>query len=161
MPFRTPHAAFRTREAFTLLEVILALAVLAVSLAALGEVLRRGEDNSHDARDLTQAQLIAASRFAELTSGALALSPVANVPVPEIVANVPWVYSIETADTQELGIIAVRVTVSQNPAQTAYPLSYSVVRWMPDPLLATTTSTSGSTSTGGSASSGSTSGGAQ
>jgi type II secretion system protein I len=158
MPFRTPHSALRTRPAFTLLEVILALAVLAVSLAALGEVLRRGEDNSHDARDLTQAQLIAASRFAELTSGAVALSPVVNEQVPEIVANVPWVYSIEIADTFELGLVAVRVTVSQDPSQTAYPISYSVVRWMPDPL-ATPTTTVGSTTTGGT-SGASTSGGA-
>src|SRR5687767_3204208 len=149
MPFRTPHSALRTRRAFTLLEVILAVAVLAVSLAALGEVLRRGEDNAQESRDLTAAQLVAASKFAELTSGAVMLSPIASAPVPEIISRIPWVYSVESTPTPELGLVAVRVTVSQDPAQIANPIRYSLVRWMPDPLAATTAS-SGTASSGGS-----------
>jgi hypothetical protein len=85
------------------------------------------------------------------------LSPVASAPVPEIVSDVPWIYSVEIADTPQLGLVAVRVTVSQDPLQATYPIRYSLVRWMPDPL-ATTTASSGSASTGGT--SGSTTGGA-
>lgn len=156
-----PHRGLR-RPAFTLLEVILALAVLAVSLAALGEVLRRGELNSRESSDLTQAQLIAASKFAELTSGALALNPVVDAPITEIVADPPWLYSIEMANTQEVNLLAVRVTVRQDLPENQRPVSYSVVRWMPNPL-ATSTTASGSTSTAnnstGSTSAGSTTGG--
>jgi hypothetical protein len=140
--------------------VILALAILAVSLAALGEVLGRAGDHSQDSRNLTQAQLIAASKLAELTSGAILLDNINNAPVEEVVADPPWVYSVEMTQTAELNLLAVRVTVRQDLPAEQNPAEYSVVRWMPDPTALTTTgsTTSGSGSTGGSTAGGATGG---
>ena len=45
---------------FSLLEVILSLAILAGSLAALGEVMRQGDRNASLSSDETQAQIVAA-----------------------------------------------------------------------------------------------------
>lgn len=146
------------RHAFTLLEVVLALAILAVSLAALGEVLRLAGDNSTHSRDVTQAQLIAATKLSELTSGAMQMVPVENAAVEGVIAEPPWVYSIEIGDPPEIGLVPVRVTVRQSLPENQDPATYSVVRWMPDPTML---STGASTSSTGSTSSGSTSGGAR
>src|SRR5262245_31381311 len=55
---------------FTLLEIILALAILAGSLAALGEVMRLADQNATMTRDESQAQILAASIMDELIAGA-------------------------------------------------------------------------------------------
>jgi type II secretion system protein I len=150
-----PRLQSRVRHGFTLLEIILALTILAMSLAALGEVLRLASDNSSEACDLTQAQLIAAGKLAELTSGAIVLDNVNNAPVEEVIADPQWLYSIEMTQTQELGLLAVRVTVRQDLPDEQNPAEYSVVRWMPDPAaLATGTGTASSGTTGGAASGG-------
>lgn len=140
------------RRAFTLLEVVLALAILAVSLAALGEVLRLSGENSTHARDVTQAQLIASTKLSELTSGASQLAAVENAAVEDIIANPPWLYTIELGEGPEIGLVAVRVVVRQEMPQSQNPATYSIVRWMPDPsLVSTTTSTSAASGTSGGA----------
>lgn len=149
------------RRAFTLLEVILALAILAMSLAALGEVLRLGGESSRHVRDVTKAHLIASTKLAELTSGATILAPVESAAVED---DPDWLYSIEVDNSVEIGLVAVRLTVRQNLPDNQDPAEYSIVRWMPDPSLVATgasgsTGASG-TSTGGTAFGG-TSGGAQ
>ena len=59
---RNPKSEIRNRRsAFTLLEIILSLAILAGSLAALGEVMRLADQNASMTGDETQAQILAAS----------------------------------------------------------------------------------------------------
>ena len=57
------------QSGFTLLEIILALAILAGSLAALGEVMRLADQNASLTEDETQAQILAASVMDELVAG--------------------------------------------------------------------------------------------
>lgn len=149
------------RQAFTLLEVVLALAILAVSLAALGEVLRLASDNSTHARDVTQAQLIAATKLSELTSGATQLAPVDNAAVEDVIADPPWRYSVEIGEAPEIGLVPVRVTVRQDMPQNQRPATYFIVRWMPDPTVLTSSASTSSTGGTSSGSTSSTSGGAR
>ncbi len=69
----TPHSALRTPHScpprFSLLEVVLALAILVGAIAVTGELVRLGTLSAASARDLTQAQLICESKLAEITSG--------------------------------------------------------------------------------------------
>ena len=140
----------RGRAAFTLLELVLAVAILAVSLAALGEVLRLAGENSTHTRDVTQAQLIASTKLSELTSGATQVAPIERAAVEDVISVPPWIYTIEVGDGPELGLLSVRVTVSQDLPESHNPATYSIVRWMPDPSLLATTggSTTGATSGG-------------
>jgi prepilin-type N-terminal cleavage/methylation domain-containing protein len=156
-PKNRQHERNTLQRAFTLLEVVLALAILAVSLAALGEVLRLAGENSMHARDVTQAQLIASTKLSELTSGATQLAPVENAAVEDVIAEPPWIYSIELGEAPEIGLVAVRVTVRQDLPESQNPAVYSVVRWMPDPTMV---SSSSGVATGGT-STGSTTGGAR
>ena len=59
---------------FSLLEIVLALAILAGTLAALGEVMRSASQSAALASDETQAQLLAESVMAELLAGARPLT---------------------------------------------------------------------------------------
>ncbi len=131
-----------------MLEVILALAILAGALAALGEVLRLSGVNANAAADLSRAQLLAASKMSEIKSGVIELS-VANRSPFELETTPRWVYSIDWEPTIEEDIIAVRVTVEQDLPAEKQPIQYSLVRWMIDPdvqLAAASESTSAATS---------------
>ena len=75
----------RHRRAFSLLEVILALAILIGALAVIGELVRSGLRNAQVARDLSQAQLLCETRLAEIHAGAASSegggkSPIADHP---------------------------------------------------------------------------------
>ena len=148
------------RRGFSLLEMVLALAVLAGAVLVLLEVNRVALRNAARARDLARAQLLCESKLAEIVSGITSPSPVDKASfdpnVESSVASDPsWSYSIDTPPTDEQGLIAVRVTVAKELSAGQQPLKFSLVRWMPDP-----NSSSGANSTsGGTASSANTGGG--
>lgn len=143
---------------FTLLEVILALAILAGSLAALGEVIRLADQNAGRIEGETQAQIIAASLMDELASGARALTAV-NQTSFDTTSDPPWLYSIALEQTDYEELVAVRVLVEQQLDARLQPARFELVRWLPNPdfVLAaseqesssTTSSSSTSNSTGG------------
>jgi len=165
------------RDGFTLLEVILALAIFAGSLAVIGELVRLGGRNARDARDLTQAQLLCESTMAEVAAGLIPAQAVAGTPCE---ASPDWAYSIEIGSTEAAGVLSVRVTVAPTEKSTRPGVQFSLVRWLVDPeqvaaaeeeaqekaetaAAAKASSSSGSSSTsgsGGGASSGSGSAGA-
>lgn len=117
---------------FSLLEIILALAILAGSLAALGEVMRLAGQNAVLAEGEMQAQILTSSLMDELASGAKQLSPVSQASLISD-ANPPWVYSIDVQNTQYDQLVAVRVLVEQQLDQRLQPAKFELVRWMPNP----------------------------
>ncbi len=139
------------KAGFSLLEVILALAILAGSIAVLGESSRLALKNAQVARDLAHAQLLCESKLAEITTGITAAETVSNTAFDATTtasldpSEPAWMYSIETQPTDEEGLIAVRVTVTRNLPAEKHPVTFSLVRWMPDPNA--TTSTGSGTST--------------
>ena len=118
------------RRAFTLLEIILALAILAAGIAILGEAVRAGYRNAADAQQITLAELHASSKMAEITSGIQSPAPVQGAPLE---VDPAWLYSIELAPLELEGVAAVRVTVYANLPAAQQPASFSLVRWIPDP----------------------------
>jgi type II secretion system protein I len=153
---------------FTLLEIILALAILAGSLAALGEVMRSAGQNAAMTESETQAQILAASVMDELASGARQLSAVNQSPLDSS-SNPPWIYSIAMEDTGHQELVAVRVSIAQQLDARLQPARFELVRWMANPNYVppektdesdtSTTSPSSSSSSSGSSASGSGAGG--
>ena len=155
---RTPQCGL------TLLEVMLALAILGGALAVIGEITRIGARNAEMARDSATAQRLCENKMAEISAGLTMPQTVTNVPVEELGDQQEWSYSIEIEQLQETGLIGVWVTVQQNPELISRPASFTLTRWMIDPEMVTTqsqdasgttsssstgTSSSGSSSTGG------------
>ena len=137
------------RRALSLLEVMLALAILGGALAAIGELMRIGARNAEIARDLTKAQLICESTVAEVQLGFLPLQTVGPVPVSDLQYQLEWLYTVTVQPIDQEGLTAVLVRVEQNPEMFSRPVSFSLTRWMIDPSAAVLTEES-ATTTGGS-----------
>ena len=128
---RTTHRCRATRG-FTLLEVILALAILAGAVAVVGEAVRLGRRNAEAARLLTTAQLLAASTMAEVSTGVVAAESVQDEPFE---SAPDWQYSIDVqalADLEGLVEVTVTVTPTHGGSQS---IEFSLTRWMVDPAI--------------------------
>ena len=119
----------RGTNGFTLLEVILALAILAGSIALIGEVLRLGMRNSQIARNQATAQFLCESKLSEVLAQAVELQAVSGATFEN---DPDWTYSIEL-ETIEEGLLAVYVTVAPIDAPPDSRDEFTLVRWMRDP----------------------------
>ena len=120
------------RGAFTLLEIILALAILAGSLATMGEVVRLAVRNAESARRLTQAELLATSKLSEITAGITPAEPVEEISFQR---QPDWMFTISTSPTEVDGLIAVSVNVVERQATGRQPIEFTLVQWMLDPNI--------------------------
>jgi len=126
-----------TRTAFTLLEVILALAILAGSVVLTGELMRNGMLNAQAARDLTRGELVCESVMSQVVTGALSPSAVSDVQFDD---DPRWLYSIVVDSGQLQGLLIVTVTVHRDAAAGQLVTPCKMVRWMIDPEYAATMS---------------------
>lgn len=130
---------------FSLLEVILALAILAGAIAVLGEVTRMGMRNARVARNTTKAQLLCETKMAEITSGLTPATPVHGAAFDGLAVTGQtsgiaaaaadenqWIYSIDTMNLDEDGLMIVTVAVSQDPNLVKRPVQVKLVRWILD-----------------------------
>lgn len=127
---RLPHRA--RRAAFTLLEVILALAILVGSLAIIGELTDQGLVGARRAATLAEAQLICESKLAEVAAGLLPATAVGPVPLE---TDPAWNYTIMVVPQLDAGLISVQVTVAENLPSEQRPTDFTLVRWMIDPIV--------------------------
>ena len=147
----------RRRGGFSLLEVILALAILVAALAVLGELIRSGVRNAQMARDLSRAQVLCETKLSEVFAGVVPAEKTSNSAIAEAPG---WLYSIERDASGPSGLIKVHVTVEQDPAQQRYPVKFTLAQWIRDPTITATqwsppvsaASPTGSSSQGGTSS---------
>jgi general secretion pathway protein I len=139
----------KKKHAFSILEVILALAILTGAIAVLGELGRIGFRNAKASQDLTRAELLCESKMAEFTSGVTvpqAVQGVAFDPIDQD-SDTPWVYSVDMQQVDPDGLLALHVTVTQNLPGARRPLSFSLTRWIIDPTLTSTTASTQASNT--------------
>ncbi len=116
------------RPGLTLLEVILAIAILGGSLAVIFEMVRLGMISAMETRLRSEANILCDTKMAEVSAGVLELQ---NVNAMSIAENPDWLYYVEVQDSAQPGLFLVTVSVEQ--ANVADPISISIVRFMPDP----------------------------
>jgi prepilin-type N-terminal cleavage/methylation domain-containing protein len=143
---------------FTLLEIIISLAILAGSLAALGEVIRSATQSGTMAEYETRAQILAASIMDELVAGSRDLVAVDGA-VLDTTDDPPWVYSVEIGTTNYEELVAVRVRVEQQLEARLRPARFELARWLSNATSASTATEDEESGTSNSTSSSSTSGG--
>ncbi len=120
----------RRKCAFTLLEVVLSLAILAGAVAVLGEIMRLAGRSASDAQAETRAQLLACSLMDEMVTGVLEPTEQTQVPL-EVDDTSPWVYSVSFGATDIEGLMAVELVVEQDLERQFNPVRYRLVRWLP------------------------------
>ncbi len=118
------------RTGLSLLEVVLAIAILGVAISVIGELVRLGSRCAAEARDLTTAQLYCESKMAEIAAGADVAQPVTSTPIDTVGE---WMYYVEVAPTDQVGLILITVTVEQNRSPADRPVSFTLQRWIQDP----------------------------
>ncbi len=117
----------------TLLEVILAMAILAGALLLIGELTRIGGRHAQSALDLSRGQLHCRSVLAQIDAGILTATPVQRVPID---FDPAWLYSIEIQPQALQGLISVTVIVFRADQERTGPPAARIVRWMIDPQYA-------------------------
>jgi general secretion pathway protein I len=126
------------RKAFSMLEILLALAILGGALAVLSQIVGTGIDSASSARDLALARLICQAKLAEtlLSSATPVTVPSTPTTSPDSTSNTPFVYAIDVVPASLDGILAIRVSVEAQDLDGGPPLAtYSLTRWMVDPAL--------------------------
>ena len=144
--FRPPAIRRMERGGLSLLEVLLALAILGGALAAIGELMRVGTRSAEAARDNTTAQMLSETIMSEIVAGMIPAQSVTDAPVDDPTYQLEWSYSIVIEQVDQDGLISVWVVVNQNPDMFVRPVSYTLIRWMIDPESTSLESTG---STGG------------
>ena len=115
------------RDGLSLLEVILAIAILGTSMAIIGQVFFAGYRSAVKARDLSDATILCDSVMAELAAGSIDFESTSGATIP----NIPgWEYSVETVQSDVSGLLLTTVAVNR---QNSNVISMSIVRMLPDP----------------------------
>lgn len=128
------------RGGFSLLEMLLSLAILGGSLAVLSQVADTGVDAAREARDLAIAQIICQSKLSEvLLNSTLGTTPqsIVDAPVDPIDSQslTTFSYSVDVQPAGLEGMLVIRVLVSAKDGNENLIANYSLDRWMIDPAF--------------------------
>ena len=141
-PWPSPAVASRVLPSYSsgmsLLEVILALAILAVSSAYLAQAMQLATHNALRAERLTQAELVAESVMNQVIAGVIPAQSVAWTNYQNSIGNTDWFYQLQNVSTEVEGMVGLQVAVQKvDPViglvQTKFDLFAN--RWMIDPAL--------------------------
>lgn len=131
----------RSHQGFSLLEILLALAILGGSMAILSRIVDTGISAAREARDLANARMICQAKLSQvLLNSASGITPQSQPLTPvdsfDSQSTTPFEFSIEVQPGQLGGILLIRVVVQGQNPDGGEPLArYSLVRWMIDPAL--------------------------
>lgn len=125
------------RGGFSLLEMMLATAVLLGCVIVLGELAGIGNQHVDDIAGLSLAEVICQSTLNEMLSGAAAVESFERRAVPE---HPGWTVSAEVTSTDRQRVASLRVMAwYESPQQTVSEQAavrkhvFSLVRWIRDP----------------------------
>lgn len=124
------------QPAFTLMEVIIALAVLGMSMVAIGTLIQIGGQNALQARLLTTAQFLAETKLSEIKAGIIAPTATGPIPFPVTETMEPFQYTIRSQAIDSQGmLLSVEILVEYMPIDGSLPLQHRVTTWMIDPAM--------------------------
>ncbi|MGB7329552.1 MAG: prepilin-type N-terminal cleavage/methylation domain-containing protein [Rubripirellula sp.] len=129
------------RNGFSLLEILLALAILGGAMAMLSQIAETGTSAAREARDLSVARLMCQSKLSEtLLDVASGISPQTVLTTPlasfDSGSMTSFNYSLEVQPGQMDGLLILRITVvAESPNGGPALATYSLTRWVVDPTL--------------------------
>lgn len=127
------------RRGFSLLEIMLALAILGGAMAVLSQIAGTGTDAAREARSLATARVLCQTKLAEILIDPT-VSPQSVPPTPiasfDSASTAEFSYMVEVQPAPIDGLLALRVTVKAVDPNEGPPLAtYSLDRWIIDPAL--------------------------
>ncbi|GAA5510788.1 type II secretion system protein [Novipirellula caenicola] len=126
------------RNGFSLLEILLSIAILGGSLAVLSQLALTGTDAAREARELSVARILCQTKLSEIllqdiSPQSLPMSPVESADTGSMI---PFQYSVEVQPGSLDGLLSVRVTVEATDPDSGVAIAtYALTRWMIDPAL--------------------------
>lgn len=117
----------KRRQGFSLLEVILSIAILGGSMVVIGHGFFQGFRSVRNARMVSQANRLADSTMAGLAAGVIETSAVSSKPID---GEQDWSYSVAVGPSSQPGLLTATVTV-QNTGQR--PMAVTIMRLVVDP----------------------------
>ncbi len=138
------------RAGLSLLEVVLALSILAVAAGLLAQITKQATDNGLLAQRLATAQMLCESKMSEVLAGAIPLTTTSWTQITDS-GKGNFYYRIQTETAARPNMIGVRLGVTDQPeSSTSNPELFFIVRWMIDPSLGLDTPPTATESTGSS-----------
>jgi Tfp pilus assembly protein FimT len=134
-PFRRvePPLWKGTPAGLTLLEVVLAMAILFGSLAVLSQMAWTGSRAAVQGQLMTQAVLRCEAKLAEVASGAVPLQATSNTAFAD---DPQWTWSLVLGETAFPELMLVEVTVSHSSGYSSLGnVSHTMRRWLRDPAI--------------------------
>jgi general secretion pathway protein I len=125
----------KSRSGLSLLEVMLALTILAMTVALLSQITKQATDNGLMAQRLATAQMLCDSKMAEVLAGAIPLTTGPWTEITDSMQRGTWYYQIQTTTTERPNMVGVRLSITDQPNAVENPELFHVVRWMIDPNL--------------------------
>jgi Tfp pilus assembly protein PilV len=121
-----------SRAGFSLLEVMLASGILLGCVIVLSQLAGLGRRHANNAEDMAKAQYLCQNKMNEMLAGMDAIDPADN----EAIEDAPgWLFSVAIEPLSQPGLVAVRVTVSQEVEEGQTGREFTLVRWVRDPEL--------------------------
>lgn len=127
----------RYARGLTLLEVILALAILGVACAFMAQAMQLATSNAMEAQRQAQGELAAESIMSELVAGIIPLQPTSTwAPVGVSTSTSNWSYLVQIVPCEVQSMIGIQVMVRDDAdLESTRPADLSVIRWVIDPSL--------------------------
>ncbi|MDR0337746.1 MAG: prepilin-type N-terminal cleavage/methylation domain-containing protein [Planctomycetaceae bacterium] len=118
------------RRGYTLLEILMALAILLLGLTAVLGIMRSTHQRSVAAADLAEAQLACQTLLNELLAQQVRLKP---IPATPIVGLPDWTIGVVLYPSTRSGLFVVHVTAQKLDPNTKMPdgIVYQLLRWVP------------------------------
>ncbi len=117
-----------SRSGLSLLEVLLSIAILGVSMVAIGHLFNLGFRSALDVQLRSEANMIADTTMAEVAAGVIDFAAGGGL----VEANPEWQYEVASQQSQQPGLLSVTVKISRE-SDPDNNVSVSLVRLLADP----------------------------
>ncbi|MCI0463876.1 MAG: prepilin-type N-terminal cleavage/methylation domain-containing protein [Gemmataceae bacterium] len=112
------HPSRPARQALTLLEVLVSLAIFLLALVGIGQLISLGNERARDVQDQAEGLQRCQSKLNELVSGAAPLQTQNDVPYED---QTNWRWTVECTQTDIPNLWTVRATVTRDRYDGATP----------------------------------------
>ena len=127
---------YARHHGFSLMEIIIALTILGLSLAAIGNLVMTGARSAERAQIETTAQFLCESKLGEIKSGAQPAESIGPIPFEQYEAPAGWQYTVMSQPADDTGtLLNIVVMVEQVTTDGSDPIRFQLVTWMIDPSI--------------------------